>query len=116
MIINLSNEYKIVTDEFQFIVQRMSITQAGANTKEENIGKEVWKDLGYFPKINSALKFVAKNILLSNNDLDIIINKLNLLDIKIEEIRSLLENTRINELLEVIEGNGKKELEESEEC
>lgn len=103
MEINLSSEYRIITDEFQFIVQRMSVTQPGINTKPENVGKEVWKDLGYFPKINSALKFVAKNILLVNNDLDIIVNKLNLLDIKIEAIRSQLENTRIAELLQVVE-------------
>jgi hypothetical protein len=100
MEIQLSNEYRIVSDEFQFVVQSMKLIQASKMTKEENIGKEKWSDIGYFPKINQALKCVSNNILLANKDLDVIITKLNNLDIKIDEIKELLESTRIKGLLE----------------
>jgi len=103
MEIQLTEEYRITSDSEQFIVQKMSIIQDGKFTKAENIGKPKWSDIGYFPKVNQALKFVSNNILLTNKDLDIIINKLNLLDIKIEAIRGQLENTRISELIKVME-------------
>jgi len=87
----------------EFVVQKMNIIVKGENTKDENVGKENWVSIGYFPKINQAIRCVSKHILLVNDDLETIISKLNTIDIKIEEIRALLENKRI------------KELEESEE-
>ena len=101
MEIQLSNEYQIVTDGMQFIVQVKKAIQASRMTKEENIGKERWVDIGYFPKVNQALKHVSNHILLVNKDLDVIITKLNNLDIKIDEIKDLLESTRIKSTEEV---------------
>jgi len=100
MIIKLSNEYKIVTNNMEFVVQKMNIIAKGENTKEENVGKENWISIGYFPKINQAIQCVSKHILLVNDDLNIIVNKLNIIDLKIEKIRALLENTRVKELKE----------------
>ena len=99
MIIKLSNEYKIVTNTMEFVVQKMNIIVKGENTKEENVGKENWTSIGYFPKINQAIQCVSKHILLVNDDLDVIVNKLNEIDIKVEEIRHQLENTRVKDLI-----------------
>ena len=101
MIIKLSNEYKITTNSMEFVVQKMNIIVKGENTKAENVGKENWMPIGYYPKINQAIQCVSKHILLVNDDLDIIVSKLNEVDIKVEEIREQLENTRVKELLKV---------------
>ena len=83
----------------EFVVQKMNIIVKGENTKDENVGKENWSSIGFFPKIDQALRCITKHILLVNDDLDVIVTKLNNIDIKIEEIRERLENTRITDLL-----------------
>ena len=112
MEIQLSPEYQIITDSEQFIVQRFITTTK--TVEDEIIVNTSWRTLGYYPQINQALRCISKNILLINKDLDVIVNKLNLLDIKIEEIRSRLENTRINDLVSVMEVSNSLE-DESEE-
>ncbi|CAG7840018.1 hypothetical protein CLOHAE12215_01434 [Clostridium haemolyticum] len=82
--------YKIVTDDKQFIVQKKKVIQAGRLTKEENIGKEYWEDFKYFTNLNFALKFIKKTILLDNDDLNIIMEKLNQLEDKIDEFTKKL--------------------------
>ena len=101
MDIKLSNEYRITSDGTQFIAQTMTVTKASKQTLEANIGKEKWTDIGYYTKMNQVLRCIANHIPLANKDLDVIITKLNLLDIKIDEIRELLENTRIKDLIDI---------------
>ncbi|KGM93299.1 hypothetical protein IRP63_14385 (plasmid) [Clostridium botulinum] len=84
------NGYKIVTDDKQFIVQKKKVVQAGRLTKEENIGKEYWEDVGYFTNLNFALKFIKKTILLDNDDLKVIMDRLNQLEGKIDEFTQKL--------------------------
>ena len=122
MEIKLSNEYQIISNDVEFITQRLVITKTIKTIKNEDGTetiihgtKPTWKNIGFFGNINHCLRMVAKNILLTNKDLDIIINKLNLLDIKIEEIRELLENTRVKDLVKVMKENLEEELVESEE-
>lgn len=90
MVLEFDN-YKIVTDDKQFIVQKKRIIQAGRLTKEENIGKEYWSDIKYFSTLNSALKFIRKTVLLDNDDLKVIMDKLEQLEKKIDDFTKRVE-------------------------
>lgn len=95
MEIKLSDDLQIITDDLQFILQERRVVQDSKFTKPENVGNEYWENIGYHPNVKYAMNQVVKNILLKNDDLKVIINLLNELDIKIDEIRSQLRNTRI---------------------
>ena len=69
-------DYQIVSDERQFVVKAKKVKEAGAKTKDENIGEEYYQTLGYFSEFNSALKFVPQQVLRSNNDITVIKDKL----------------------------------------
>lgn len=84
------DDYKIITDDKQFIVQKKRIVQASRLTKEENVGKEHWNDIKYYNSLNSALKFIRKTVLLDNDDLKVIMDKLNQLESKIDEFTNKL--------------------------
>jgi len=101
MIINLTDKERVITDSMQFIVQAKRIIQASKNTKAENVGNEEWGNVGYFPSINYALRYISKNIVLENDDFKVMVEKLNQLDIKIDEVKELLENMRVKDLLTV---------------
>lgn len=62
-------DYKLVTNDNNFIIQKKKIIRAGKLTKPENIGKEVWSDDGYFSNFDSALKYVSNRVLLDNDDI-----------------------------------------------
>lgn len=80
-------DYRLVSNENNFIVQKKKITQAGKLTKPENVGKESWVDDGYFSNFNSALKYLPNRVLLDNEDLSIIKTKLDEINISIKEIK-----------------------------
>ncbi|NEZ96965.1 hypothetical protein EXM58_13835 [Clostridium botulinum] len=84
-------DYRVKTNSRQFVVQKRKVVQAGRFTKEENIGKEYWEDEAYCTSLNFALKLLRKKILLDNDDLKVIVNKLNQLESKIDEFTSLLK-------------------------
>ncbi|MCW6124741.1 hypothetical protein [Clostridium sporogenes] len=90
MILEFEN-YRIKTDSRQFVVQKKKVVQAGRLTKEENIGKEYWEDEAYCTTFNFALKLLRKKILLDNDDLKVIVNKLNQLESKIDEFTKILK-------------------------
>lgn len=91
MIFQIDEDNRIITDEFQFIVQKRKIKKDTKFTKKENIGKIVWEDKAYYPSMCYTFKYLAKNIVLRNNDLDIIVKELTLLGVKIEGFRRVLE-------------------------
>lgn len=84
-------DYKIVTDERQFIVQAKKVIQEGRFTNPENVGKEYYEDIRYFNSLNSTLKFLAKRTVLVNNDLKVIQEKLAELQRKIDEFSKQLD-------------------------
>ncbi|KEI81173.1 hypothetical protein [Clostridium botulinum] len=84
-------DYRVKTDSRQFVVQKRKVVQAGRFTKKENIGKEYWEDEAYCTSLNFALKLLRKKVLLDNDDLKVIVNKLNQLESKIDEFTSLLK-------------------------
>lgn len=94
MKLKLNDEYQIITSDSNFIPQQLKVIQAGRLTKEENVGKEIWKDLGYFTNLQSALKSIPTNIMLENDDLQVIIDKLNEIDANIKDIKELIEIRR----------------------
>ena len=95
MKLQITPDLRVVTSDVEFILQQRKVVQDGKFTKEENIGNEYWENIGFHPNVNYALNQISKQILLDNDDLDVIIEKLNELDNKIEEIRVQLTNSRI---------------------
>jgi hypothetical protein len=90
MKLDLGN-FKIVTDERQFIVQEKKTIQEGRFTNPENIGKEYYESIAYFSSLDLALKYLGKRIVLDNDDLQVIKEKLSDLQGKIQEFTRLLE-------------------------
>lgn len=83
-------DYKIESDSKCFILKGKRIVQESKLTKEENIGKEAWSTLGYFTSVDSLLRAIPKQILLDNDDLKTISEKLSLINLEITEIKKLL--------------------------
>ena len=89
-------DVRITTDEFQFVVQKLSIIQATKEgskikTKPENVGKSVWSNIAYCSTLNQALKHVGKKIVLENNDLEVIVEKLEELENTIAKFTGIFE-------------------------
>jgi hypothetical protein len=95
MILDFGN-YRIITDDKQFITQEKRVKQENQFTKEENIGQEYYADLGYYTKLENALNSLGKRIILTNNDLKVILRELKLLQAKIRQFTRQLEIEEIS--------------------
>lgn len=84
-------DYRIESDERQFVVQAKSIIKGGKLTKEENIGKEIFKIVAYMPTLQMCLKFIGNKIVLDNDDINTIKDKLDSLHKKISKLNKALE-------------------------
>lgn len=73
-------EYLIETDERQYIVKVKGTVAEGNFTKEENIGKEYWKAIAYCTTFVDALKFIPQQVIRSNDDIELIKQKLDRID------------------------------------
>ena len=69
-------EYFIETDEKNFIVSKETIIKESRLTKEENVGKVKMVVVGYFTTVEGCIKAMGNDVLLSNNDLVQIMDKL----------------------------------------
>jgi len=93
----LGNDLRITTDEFQFMLQKMSIVQAtpeGSKKKktlEKNVGNIVWVTTAYCSSLEQVLNHVANKILLDNDDLKVIKAKLNELQCTINNFTGILK-------------------------
>jgi hypothetical protein len=96
MIIEIDKDYRIITDENQYIVQRAKITKASKQTKPENIGKPKWINIAYVSSITFALRFICKNITLLDNDTQSILAKLDNVYSRIDELDITLKNKLID--------------------
>lgn len=83
-------DFRIITDERQYIVQKKRLVKPGKFTKEENVGKEVYDDIAYCGTLEFALKFLSNKLILDNDDLKVIQQELRLLRAKIKEFIALL--------------------------
>lgn len=70
-------DHEIKSDSLQFVVSRKTIVKEGAFTNIENIGKESWKPIAYCAKFEEALRYVPQDALRTNDDINIIMDKLN---------------------------------------
>jgi GTP:adenosylcobinamide-phosphate guanylyltransferase len=84
-------DYQIKSDERQFIVYRKKVTQLNNKTKPENIGKEFWEPEGYYTDLNHALKYIGRRVLLDNDDLSAVKERLELLEAQIAGFTKELE-------------------------
>ncbi|WP_270501746.1 hypothetical protein [Clostridium butyricum] len=66
-------DYQIVSDERQFVVKA---TKKVTDEKSENYGKDYMQNIAYCTSLDSALKFVPHQVLKSNNEISIIVDKL----------------------------------------
>ena len=76
MKLEVGKDWKIETDENQFIVSQRSVIKASKFTKEENVGKDKWEVEGYCSNITSCLNIINKKIVLQNDNLNDIMDKL----------------------------------------
>lgn len=79
-------DYRIISDERQFIIQSVGHVTKSKVTKKENIGKEKTKNLAYYRSFKNVLKYLANKIVLDNDDTKIILDKLNELERKIDNM------------------------------
>ena len=83
-------DYRIESDERQFIIQAKSVVKEGILTKEENVGKEVFKTVAYMPTLQMCLKFIGNKIVLDNDDINTIKEKLDGLHKEISKLNKAL--------------------------
>lgn len=69
-------KFIIESDTRQYVVCEKCIVNAETATKEENIGKEYNKPIGYFNHLEGAYKFISERTVKTNDDVEIILNKL----------------------------------------
>lgn len=84
-------DYLIETDERQFIVKAKKRVEESRFTKEENIGKEIYKPIAYCTSFNSALKFVPQDILKCNDEISVIKEKLEQIEADIKGIKEFMK-------------------------
>ena len=85
MKINIGN-YQITSDSLQFIVNKIGIVQEGIKTKAENIGNETLKPIAYCGKFGEAIRYIPQDILKTNEDINIIMDKLNAIQSDIQAL------------------------------
>lgn len=76
-------DFIISSDSRQYIVSEKFVVEPGALSKEENIGKEYEKPIGYFRNLKDAYKFIGERTVRTNDDIELILSKL-------EEIKNIL--------------------------
>ena len=69
-------KFIIETDSRQYVIYERCIVNVETATKEENIGKEYNKPIGYFNTLKSAYKFIGERTVQTNDDVETILNKL----------------------------------------
>ena len=69
-------KFIIESDSRQYVVYERCIVNVETATKEENIGKEYNKPIGYFNHLEEAYKFIGERTVKTNDDVEIILNKL----------------------------------------
>ena len=82
MKINIA-DYLIETDERQFIVK---INKTVTDKESKNYGQPYVQNLAYCTTLNSALKFIPQQVLRSNDEISIIMNKLKQIKADIEAL------------------------------
>jgi hypothetical protein len=91
MYIEFKNGFRIKSDSLQFIVEKKKIIQAGANTKEANIGSITWGHVAFCPTLDFALRAVGRQLCLDIDGLQDIKKAINSLEKEITAMTELLQ-------------------------
>ena len=84
-------EFQVSTDSMQYIVSKKKTIKESRLTKKENIGKETLETVGYYSTLKGSLKGIGNQIMLDNDNLQDILNKLAELNKSIDAMTKLLE-------------------------
>ena len=60
MILPIEKDYRIKTDEYNWIIQRRS---GNRKNRQTGIKEPNWKDVGYYPSLNSAVNGLHQRML-----------------------------------------------------
>lgn len=75
-------DYIIETDSRQFKVKDTKI-----EVKVKDSDEVTYKTIGYFTKFKDAIKFIANRVTIDNDDIKEVINKLNIIEEKVDNIK-----------------------------
>lgn len=89
---NLS-DYKITTDERQYILYKRGVIQDSERTKAHNVGREKWTPIAHFTRLECALKFIPQNVIKTNDDLCVVMDKLNAIEWILKELLNINKKT-----------------------
>lgn len=84
--IDINNDYYIVADDKQYILRVKKKKEAGARTKDENVGEEYYQNVAYFTSFKDLLKFIPEKIIRKNTNISNILDKLNEINESINKI------------------------------
>lgn len=76
-------EYLIESDSLQFVVKERKVKQDG-----EKKGEEYWTNPKYIVKFCDVLRYITEQILRTNDDMDIILDKLEQINQAIGELKN----------------------------
>lgn len=91
-------DFLIESDSFCYTLykkeKRKKTTVAGKTTAPEKVGEEILVQVGYFPTIDSAMRRMGDSVVKENDDIEVVIEKLDNLEREIFEISNKL-NLRV---------------------
>lgn len=79
-------EFLIESDSLQFIIKERKVYGTGEDVKTENRGKEYYTNPKYVVKFCDVLKYITDQVLRTNEDMDVILDKLELINKSIKEL------------------------------
>jgi hypothetical protein len=104
--IKIDDDYKIVSDERNIILQNRSVIKGdntvGKQTKQENIGKEVWSNDSFHRTIRSVIEEYCRERVLRSNvktfeELYRLLNEIKDIISKIKDIDNVIDKSIIAE-------------------
>lgn len=92
MKVEFKNGFRIRTDSLQFIAEKKKIIQAGAKTKESNIGNVAWDHISYCTNLDESLRSIGHQLCLDIDGLQDIKIALNSLE---KEIKAMTKELQV---------------------
>ena len=83
MKIELGN-YLIESNELCYTVKIKRVKEASEKTKEENVGEEYYSNIGYYTSLESALRKIPEHLIMTNDDVKEIKEKLKDIEFEIK--------------------------------
>lgn len=91
-------DYRIESDSNCFTLLAKKIVQPivknGEITNKDSVGNERWATVGYFTNIDKLLEAIPRQVLLDNDEMGKVIEKLSVIKIQIKELRKAMEEIK----------------------